>query len=317
MSTLRTLTVAGATAAGLLAAVAPVSAAPTPKPISTPTAVAVYAGPASTRQTVVLDPTADSKAAPTAKFVVTYVGFSTTAKAAFQRAVNTWAKTLTTSVPITVKATWEPLGTGILGSAGPSYGWNCSGLMCIDAIANKKAGKNLDPSPDIVARFSSNFSNWWFGTGPAPKGKYDFQSVVTHELGHGVGFLGLGSITGGLGSVQLSGLNTAYDRATRLGPTSTSALLWKMPNNSTTLAKALTSNNVYFDSAKVRAANGAKSAKLYAPSIWRQGSSYSHLDEAIFPAGNKNSLMTYAIGDGETIRTPGPVAVAILKSIGW
>ncbi len=74
---------------------------------------------------------------------------------------------------------------------------------------------------------------------------------------------------------------------------------------------------VYFDSAKVRAANGAKSAKLYAPSIWRQGSSYSHLDEAIFPAGNKNSLMTYAIGDGETIRTPGPVAVAILKSIGW
>lgn len=60
-----------------------------------------------------------------------------------------------------------------------------------------------------------------------------------------------------------------------------------MPNNSTTLAKALTSNNVYFDSAKVRAANGAKSAKLYAPSIWRQGSSYSHLDEAIFPAGDQ------------------------------
>lgn len=147
---------------------------------------------------------------PTAKFVVTYVGFSTTAKAAFQHAVNTWAKTLTNMVPITVKATWEPLGTGILGSAGPAYGWNCSGLMCIDAIANKKAGKNLDPSPDIVARFSSNFSNWWFGTGPAPKGKYDFHSVVTHELGHGVGFLGLGSITGGLGSVQLSGLNTAY-----------------------------------------------------------------------------------------------------------
>ncbi len=319
MSTFRSLTIAGVTAAGLLTAIAPVSAAPAPapKPISTPTSVAVYAGPASTTQSIVLDPTADSKAAPTAKFVVTYVGFTTQAKAAFQRAVNTWSRTLTTSVPITVKASWEPLGTGILGSAGPSYGWNCGGLMCIDAIANKKAGHQLDPAPDIVARFSSNFSNWWFGTGPAPIGKYDFQSVVTHELGHGVGFLGLGHMNGNLGSVQMSGLNTAYDRATKLGPNSTSALLWKMPDNSVQLGNALTSNNVYFDSAKVRAANGSKAAKLYAPSTWRQGSSYSHLDETTFPKGNPNSLMTYAISDGETIRTPGPVAVAILKSIGW
>ena len=86
-----------------------------------------------------------------------------------------------------------------------------------DALANKKAGRQLDSAPDVVANFSSSFTNWHFGTGPAPAGKYDFQSVVTHELGHGVGFLGLGSVSGGLGTVKHSGSPSAYDLFTELG----------------------------------------------------------------------------------------------------
>lgn len=302
-------------ATGLAAVPAGASSAPAPRPIAG-TQVPVYAGPLGGVPSFV-DDSAGAKAAPTAKFVVTYTGFSAEAKAAFQRAVNMWAGKLNSSVPITVKASWEPLGSGILGSAGPSYAWDIGGVLYVDAVANKKSGKQLNAAPDVVARFSSNFSNWHFGTGPAPAGKYDFQSVVAHELGHGVGFLGAGRVSGSLGSVRISGKNISYDRYTRLGSTATSPLLWKMPDNSTQLGSALRSNNVYFDTPAVRSANGGKSAKLYAPSTWRQGSSYSHLDEATFPKGNPNSLMTYAIGGGETIRTPGNVGMAVLKAVGW
>lgn len=295
----------------------PAGAADAPAPRATAgTQVPVFAGPLGGTPSLVADGDA-GRAAPASKFVVTYTGFTPEAKAAFQRAVTMWQSKLSSPVPITVKASWEPLGPGVLGSAGPSYVWDVNGVLYADAVANKKSGKQLHAAPDIVARFSSNFSNWHFGTGPAPVGKYDFQSVVMHEIGHGVGFLGFGNVTNGKGTVQLQGFNSPYDRFTRLGSTKTSPLLWKMPNNSAQLGRALTSNNVFFDSAKVRSANAGKAAKLYAPAGFRRGSSYSHLDEQAFPKGNPNSLMTYAIGDGETIRSEGPVSLALLKSIGW
>lgn len=303
-----------ALAAGLVAA--PAGAADSGPQAVAGTQVPVYAGPLGGTPSLVQEP-ATSNRAPGAKFVVSYSGFSAPAKAAFQRAVNMWAGKLNTSVPITVRASWEPLGSGILGSAGPSYVWNLNGVLYVDAVANKKQGRQLNAAPDIVARFSSNFSNWHFGTGPAPAGKYDFTSVVAHELGHGLGFLGAGRVSGNAGTVRLSGKNISYDRFTKLGPNAASPLLWKMPDMSTQLGSALRSNNVYFDSPAVRRANGGKAAKLYAPAAWRQGSSYSHLDEATFPKGNPNSLMTYAIGGGETIRTPGPVGLALLKGVGW
>lgn len=253
-------------------------------------------------------------------FNVTYTGFTPEAKAAFQRAVNIWATQLNSSVPITVSASFEPLGSGILGSAGPSQvfrdfpGAPKPGTWYVDAIANKRHGSQLDASPDIVARFSSNFSNWHYGTTPAPTGKYDFTSVVLHELGHGVGFLGAGSVSGGTGTVKVAGYPVSYARFTELG---TGKKLLSFPDNSAGLANALRSNNVYFDSTKVRNVNSGQPAKLYAPASWDAGSSYSHLDESTYRAGNANSLMTPKIGAGETIRNPGPITKAVLTSIGW
>lgn len=106
-----------------------------------------------------------------ATFIVTYTGFSAAAKAAFQRAVNIWAGQVTSSVPITVSATYQPLGTGVLGQAGPSSLWRdfsgapTAGTFYAVALANKRHGSRLSSSPDIVASFSSNFSNWHFGAG--------------------------------------------------------------------------------------------------------------------------------------------------------
>ncbi|MDP9394704.1 MAG: hypothetical protein M3Q27_10860 [Actinomycetota bacterium] len=280
--------------------------------------VPLRAGPAGA-PTLVGSTTGDVGAAA-ATFQVTYTGFTPEAKAAFQRAVNLWASKLNSPVPITVKASFEPLGEGVLGSAGPTNIWRDfagaprAGTWYVDAIANKRAGRQLDPSPDIVARFSSNFTNWHFGTAAAPAGKYDFTSVVMHELGHGIGFLGAGNVANGTGTVRVAGMPVSYDRYTETG---VDKKLLSFADNSSALATALKSGNVWFDSTRVRNANGSKRAKLYAPGTWQPGSSYSHLDETTYPPGTAHSLMTPRLGAAETIREPGAISRAILLDLGW
>lgn len=255
-----------------------------------------------------------------AAFVVTYTGFSTAAKAAFQRAVNIWAGQLTTSVPITVSATFQPLGTNVLGQAGPGNfvrdfpGAPRAGTWYPIALANKRHGSRLLSTPDVIAVFSSSFAAWHFGTGPAPAGKVDFTSVVLHELGHALGFSGVVSVSAGVATVKPVGSPSIYSRFTE---NNAGTALLSFPDNSAALLAQLQGGNLYFDSPGVRAANGNLRARLYAPNTFQPGSSYSHLNELTYPAGNRNSLMTPVIGPAETIRSPGPITLAIFRSEGW
>ena len=250
---------------------------------------------------------------------VNYTGFTPQAQAAFQHAVNIWADQLTSSVTIQVDAEFANLGSGVLGSAGPWLVRGASGLTPNTwypvALANKITGADQLPgTPDIDAQFSSTFS-WYYGTdGNAPSGTYDFVSVVLHELGHGLGFIGLGNVTGGSGSVGSGGFPSIYDRFTENGA---GQALLSFANPSAALGSQLQSNNVFFDGPRTRDANGGNPARLYAPAGWQGGSSYSHLNEATYPAGNPNSLMTPQIASREAIHDPGPITRAIFEDTGW
>lgn len=282
--------------------------------------VVLEAGPPGLPTLVAPDARAD--VAPQAStFRVTYRGFTPAARAAFQRAVNVWSRRISSPVPITVSASFESLGSGVLGAAGPNYFWRDlsgfprSSTYYADALANRRARRQLDPSPDIIARFSSNFPNWHFGTGRAPAGTYDFTSVVLHELGHGLGFIGsAGLLSNTYGYVGSGGLPFAYDLfiETRGG-----ARLLGFPDFTVEQGRRLRSGNLFFDSQRVRRANGGLRARIYAPSVFRPGSSYSHLDEATYLRGNRNSLMTPQLGQSETIRDPGPITLAIFRTLGW
>ena len=63
------------------------------------------------------------------------------------------------------------------------------------------------------------------------------------------------------------------------------------------------------------AANGGTPPDIYAPTIWSQGSSYSHL--ALKYDGTPNALMTYSVSHGESIHSPGPITQGFLKDEGW
>ncbi len=121
------------------------------------------------------------------------------AKIAFQYAANIWGSLIQSTVPIRVDACWSDLGSnsGILGGAGPDV-INANfaaaprgNTWYPGALANALAGYDLSPThSDIYAEFNSAFSNWYFGTGSStPSGKYNFVSVVLHELAHGLGFI--------------------------------------------------------------------------------------------------------------------------------
>jgi PKD repeat protein len=234
-------------------------------------------------------------------------------------------------VTIVVDADFGPMGANILGGAGPvSFRRNFTNAPQTNtwypiATANKLAGYDLEPgTADIEATFSSSYSNWDFGTDNTTDPlKISFASVVLHELGHGLGFLGSMRIddgsgitecrgTSGEGCFGYSGSPMIYDRFTENGA---GTALISYTNNSTNLAAQLTSNDLFFDSPGGNFANGDSRVPIYAPATWNPGSSYSHLAESFNPTSH--ALMTYSISWGETIHHPGSVTLCMFMEMGW
>ncbi len=254
---------------------------------------------------------------------VTYTGFTASAQAAFQYAVDIWAAQLTSAVPIEVEASFSALGGGVLGSAGATYVYTdftnapVANTYYPSALANSLAGCDLSiSSSDITASFSSSAS-WYYGTdGATPSGQYDFVTVVLHELGHGLGFSGSASESGGAGSLGLGGSSypKAYDRFVVNG---SSAAITSFANPSAALGTQLTSDNLFSSAPTAATANGSANVKLYLPGTWDSGSSFSHWDDATFPAGNAHSLMTHAIGTAEAIHDPGDITRGLFEDMGW
>jgi hypothetical protein len=264
---------------------------------------------------------------------VTYTGFDAAsnpqgpqARAAFQAAVNIWSQIVSSPLPIKVDASFTPLPYPVLGSAGSSADYSGVGdgrSFYSSALADAISGTDQStlysgaPASDITAQFSSAPSaSFYFGTdGAPPAGTVDFESVVLHELGHGVGFAGSMQVGGGAGSYWTP-YPERFDRFTYDAPTAGTTLLSR-PSGSTALAGVLQSQSVYWGGTNGVADNGGARPRMFAPSTWQPGSSYSHLDEATYGVGNANSLMTPSISASEVIHSPGPIAVGILGDEGW
>ena len=163
---------------------------------------------------------------------------------------------------------------------------------------------------------SSNVSNWFIDTVFFQTNKFDFVTVVLHEIGHGLNFTGTMKYSDGTGAWGYGkdpAYPNIYDVFIKDGDGKS---LITYDNNSTALGNALTSDNLWFHGDEAMAANGGQRVKIYAPSQWSSGSSYSHLDYETF---NKppNKLMVYAGGEGEFVHDPGPVTKGLLNDLGW
>jgi hypothetical protein len=256
---------------------------------------------------------------------VTYNGFPDDAKKAFEAAVKVWESVLTSSVPIKVKARWLALGDGILGQAGPtSYDQNFPNAPKPNtwypiALANKCAGKDLKPDEyDIDAEFSSTFPFYFDLDQNTPRDKYDFMTVVLHELGHGLGFIGSAYLVGpNMAGLNFKGHPRVYDHFV------VNALKKRLidPDNfvnpSQGLKAQLTGNNLFFNGPTAIAAAVGSMPRIHAPSVFQADTSFSHLDENEFPPRDPNSLLTPILDFSEAIHSPGPIGIGILHDLGW
>jgi hypothetical protein len=119
---------------------------------------------------------------------------------AFQHAAKIWGETLDSNVTIRIQAAFNPLAPGVLGSAGAiSVSRDFDGVGQFPgaefadtwygaALANKRAGVDLEPGTnDINAQFSSNF-NFYLGLNNQHGAQPDLVAVLLHEFGHGLNF---------------------------------------------------------------------------------------------------------------------------------
>jgi PA domain/FlgD Ig-like domain len=127
----------------------------------------------------------------------------------FNQAAAIWGSILSSNVTIQVVAQFDPQfctsTNAVLGSAGPQTvhsdfpGAEFAGTWYAQALANKLAGSDLDPSADIEATFNSDVDNstclgsvdWYYGLDGNEGGNVELLPVVLHEIGHGLGFLTL------------------------------------------------------------------------------------------------------------------------------
>ncbi|TVQ01623.1 MAG: T9SS C-terminal target domain-containing protein, partial [Balneolaceae bacterium] len=255
-------------------------------------------------------------------------------------AAEIWSYHLSSDIPIRIEARWRSLASNVLGSAGPTifYTLNGEGIdsntLFTAAQASAMTGIDLINQPGassavnhhIVVNMNCNYAAWYLGTSAAPpSGTIDFVTVVLHEIGHGIGFAG--SIRGDTARQTAQWFHrnetgnpqpVVFDVFANDGyidPIFDTSLY---PNNSTGLYNAVTgrSQGMFFSGMESEIANRGNRIRLYAPLQFRQGSSYSHLDQNAFSA-TPNALMRPRMDMSMAIHSPGPVFCGMLDDMLW
>ncbi|MCC7502412.1 MAG: hypothetical protein IT229_07765 [Flavobacteriales bacterium] len=273
-----------------------------------------------------------------ATFTVTHVNSTAAQATAIEHAAEIWGGILESAVPIKVRVTFFPLGANALGITFPNGRRDFSGAPLpqtwyATALANSITGTELNTGESDIDIFLNITASWYTGTDGNPgAGEYDLVSVALHELGHGLGFVGLSKKMGNQGSLgtlqasdfaplttsfpwpQLDTLPGIFDRYLndlQDGP------LTMMANPGTVLGSAMTGHQIYFNGPLVMAANAGNAPRIYAPTTYALGSSCVHLNEATYPVGNPNELMTPFSSPGAANHWPGPLCIAMMQDIGW
>ena len=265
-----------------------------------------------------------SKSSPAAnleklsKFAITYYEFPIWARTEVQAALDTWAANFKSSVDITVSATWgRSINSDVLGSARPgSYfagfiGAPDSTLWYPSALANALAGKDLDrDTAEIIIQVNST-ANWNERGDDKPRTtEYDLQSVILHEVAHGLGFLSADVYDKffGYGSIDQPTPFDAYIQ------TPDGRRLADIPTPSLELGKTLTAP-LHWIGENGKRINGGEKIKMYTPAIYEPGSSVSHLDEATYSKSGPDAVMTPNLDAGEVFHQPGPLLLAMMEDM--
>jgi hypothetical protein len=134
------------------------------------------------------------------------------------------------------------------------------------ALAEKLANSDLNGGAnEIFCQFNSQ-TNWYFGTdGLCPNNRFDFVTIVLHELAHGLGFSGGCSFDNTIQALTCNAQPNTYDR--HLGDAS-GVLPVPLTPTTTQTDNFLTSGNVFWNGGGAVVQNANNLVELYAPNPW-------------------------------------------------
>lgn len=269
---------------------------------------------------------ASSRLAATSNIEVTYIDFPEQAKTSFEYAVAIWEKYLISTQTIRIKATWsKTMSNTVLAETGATRIYRSStsipnlpyaNVWYPTPLAEALSGKDLN-SGDFEINVSLNSAiNWYYGTdAKAQAGKYDMITVMLHEIAHGLGFSSSMSVTDTQGLYGQSGSAYVFDVFIQDSKKVKLTNSGVYGNPSTDLKTSLTSNALYFGLKNPTFANTLP--RLYAPSPFKSGSSFSHFDESTYTVGTANSLMSPSVRAAEVNHNPGELLLNCLNEMGW
>jgi len=255
-----------------------------------------------------------------------------------QYAADIWSSLLVSNVPIKVNIvyiSWASLGTAIASPIKNFSGAPDTNVWYPFALADAITGVDQRPGEDDITIFLDNGTNWYFGLdGNVPAGQVDFVSVALHELGHGLGFTSLTSKPmneGSFGMVTaadlglpalpfppLEGLPGIFDKHLIHGPSGfflADTMLFANPSQQ--LGGFFIGGQVFLTGTNLLAANANQTAKVHAVGPFSFGTTMTHLDEAFYPPGDTNTLMSPTIGNAEANHHPGPITLGLFQDLGW
>lgn len=251
---------------------------------------------------------------------------------AFTFAANIWGQYLDSNVNIIVRAQMDILfcdaSSAVLGQAGTTTIHNnfvnapFPNTWYSQALANSIAGTDLDPTnPDINATFNSELNGqagclggigWYLGTDQNPGSDIDFITVVTHEMGHGLGFQTFQSS----GGAWFSGLVDAYGR--KMVFVGNSPEDYPSMLQSARAAGNIGDPNLVWNGTQVTgsipvlvtAGTTDGRVRLHGPNPFQSGSSLSHWSTAVTPNDIMEPFYTGANHDVT-------MSAILFKDIGW
>ena len=266
----------------------------------------------------------------------------------FTEAARLWGQLISSSVPIVVEASFDPLTcsntTGVLGSAGPLWVFHdfpnapLPGVFYPAALADALSGQNLSNVHAITAHFNSDingkagclqgqyfylgFDHKLTGHGDGRVYVADLLGVVLHEMGHGLGFVS---------DVDQSGAGyTGSDGVARLGVfdqfvyEESLNMFWTQMTpaqraqseigQSSAGNAALVWNGTHVNGNLARLTLGTTTSghlKLYAPATFDASSSVSHWDSIATPDLLMEPIYSLATGNHTDLTT------CALYDMGW
>lgn len=265
-------------------------------------------------------------AAPTSASVITFNvsytdpgNWSSEAMAALEAAANTWGSMLEASFAgETIEIVADFGGTTGLAATKTNYKLSPYGVAVAVAMSSHHVGQDMSGgAPEFFMSFNANPTasgnpvNWYFGTdGLTPANEMDFFSVALHEMAHGLGWTSLIQADGT--GTEFVGVGELYSRYDKFVWSATEGD-WLINLPPATIAAELIGGNLFWGGPEGIAGNGGTMPELYAPPVFRAGSSVSHLDGVAF----NGSLMEPIRVPGEAVHTLSDVEKGILGDHFW